>query len=376
MGPHLPYSFELLPLSSCRPMAQPLAHPSERVDPSTLPTGCMWRHILVADVSKITDIFEDGDQDLTAHTRVQYADLGVRADVILHEGEVASGVPMGLLLPDKGLLVSFVTKALSDEQKSAVQALGSSAAALYILPWAEALAELIAHIEIDVAADRPGRRVAVAHELRTAAVKTWVRGTWTTRQANSSCSRWATTQQIGRSRRERNTSSSCTTHKQQSPMPERVKHPVRRAIVGARNASQAVCRWVRSHQGPEQQAQTTEHRLQGNIQVDRVTRRAAARSKAGERSPLPLRIENAWVVQGEHTWSPNQLRWPIQVTAKYRPPMDWGPHLSGPLKTHPEQALIAVPLHLELWHPPTQSCRLCAHDRADLRYRGPCHRPR
>ena len=118
---------------------------------------------------------------------------------------------------------------------------------------------------------------------------------------------------------------------------------------------------------------TTEHCLQGN-QVDRVTRRAAARSKAGERSPLPFHVENAEVVQGEHTWSPKQLRWPIQIPATLQPPMDWGPHLSGLLRTHPEQALIAAPLHLELRHPPTQSCRLCAHDRADLRCHCPCHR--
>ena len=159
-------------------------------------------------------------------------------------------------------------------------------------------------------------------------------------------------------------------------LPERVKHPVRRAIVGARGASQAVCWWVRSHQDHEQQQQTTQHRLQGNIQVDLVTHRAAARSKAGERSPLPFRIDNAWVVQGELTWSQRQLKWPIQVPATLRPPMDLGPHFSDLLRSHPEQALIAAPLHLELWHPPTQSCGLCSHDRADLRYRCPCHRPR
>ena len=56
--------------------------------------------------------------------------------------------------------------------------------------------------------------------------------------------------------------------------------------------------------------------------------------------------------------------------------MDWGPHFSELLQTHPEKALIAAPLHLELWHPPTQSCRLCAHNRADLHYCCPCHRPR
>ena len=159
-------------------------------------------------------------------------------------------------------------------------------------------------------------------------------------------------------------------------LPERVKHPVRRAIVGARGASQAVCWWVRSHQDQEQQFQTTQHWLQGNIQVDLVTRRAAARSKAGERSPLPFRFDNAWVVQGDQTRSQGQLRWPIQIPATLRLPMDWGPHFSELLRSHVEQALIAVPLHLELWHPPTQSCELCAHDRADLRYRCPCHRPR
>ena len=56
--------------------------------------------------------------------------------------------------------------------------------------------------------------------------------------------------------------------------------------------------------------------------------------------------------------------------------MDWGLYLCGLLQTHPEQALIAAPLHLELWHTPSQSCRPCAHDRADLLYRCACHRPR
>ena len=128
--------------------------------------------------------------------------------------------------------------------------------------------------------------------------------------------------------------------------------------------------------GPMRQTQMTGHRLQGNVQVDLVTRRAAAGSKAGERSPLPFRFETASVVRGEQTWSPKQLRWPIQVPATLRPPMDWGPHLLALLRTHLEQALIAGPLHPELWHPPTQSSRLSAHDRADLRYRCPCHRPR
>ena len=151
-------------------------------------------------------------------------------------------------------------------------------------------------------------------------------------------------------------------------LPKRVKHPGRRSVVGARGASQAVCWWVRSHHDLEQQSQTTQHRLRGNTQVDLVTRRAVAQSKAGERSPLPLRIENAWVVEGKQTWSPKQLKWLIQVPDTLRPPMDWGLHFSELLQTHPEQALIAAPLHLELWPPPTQSCGLCAHDRADLRY--------
>ena len=37
--------------------------------------------------------------------------------------------------------------------------------------------------------------------------------------------------------------------------------------------------------------------------------------------------ENAWVVQGEQTWSPKQLKWPIQLPPTLRPPMDRGPHL-------------------------------------------------
>ena len=56
--------------------------------------------------------------------------------------------------------------------------MGSGQAAvnpLYILPWAEALAELIAFVETDVLANWPGRQTAVAHELRTAVLKTRMR---------------------------------------------------------------------------------------------------------------------------------------------------------------------------------------------------------
>ena len=89
-----------------------------------------------------------------------------------------------------------------------------------------------------------------------------------------------------------------------------MKHPVSRAIVGARETSQAVSWWVRSHQDHEQQQQATQHLLQGNTQVDLVTHEAAARSKAGERSPLPFRFDNARVVRRELTWSQRQLKWP------------------------------------------------------------------
>ena len=71
-------------------------------------------------MSKITDIFEDADQELIADNRVQCADLGVKVNAIFHGGEVASGVPMELLLRDKGFLMSFVTKQLSNEQRAAV----------------------------------------------------------------------------------------------------------------------------------------------------------------------------------------------------------------------------------------------------------------
>ena len=81
--------------------------------------------------------------------------------------------------------------------------------------------------------------------------------------------------------------------------------------------------------------------------MDLVTHKAAARSKAGERSPLPFRFDNAWVVQGELTWSQQQLKWPIQVPATLRPPMDLGPHFSELLRSHPEQTLITAHLHQE-----------------------------
>ena len=156
-------------------MAQPLAHQSERVDLSTLPVGSRWRHIASTDVAKITDLYEDADQDLRAHNQVQYTDMGVRADVVLHGGELASGVPAGLLLRDKGLLVSFATRALSADQESAVHALGSGQAAvgnLYIRPWADALTELIAFVEGDVPSHWPQTRTAVSFELRTKVLKT------------------------------------------------------------------------------------------------------------------------------------------------------------------------------------------------------------
>ena len=100
-------------------------------------------------------------------------------DVVLHGGDIATGVPAGLLLRDKGLLVSFATRALSADQITAVHALGSGQAAvgpLYILCWAEALTELTAFVEGDVASHWPPRRTAVAHKLRTKVLKTRMTG--------------------------------------------------------------------------------------------------------------------------------------------------------------------------------------------------------
>ena len=103
--------------------------------------------------------------------------------------------------------------------------------------------------------------------------------------------------------------------------------------------------------------------------------RAALWSARGERTPLPLKMRDVWLVRRVDKCRVSQLAWPIHVNEvhRLRPQQDWGNHFDALLREFPSEALVVAPLHLDLWHPVLQACAQCAHGCADHRYQCSCH---
>ena len=103
--------------------------------------------------------------------------------------------------------------------------------------------------------------------------------------------------------------------------PERVKHPLRKALVESMRRSDAECWWVRSHRPrpdqpqphprPEQGDDET-RRWEGNGGADEVAGEAAKMSARGLVAPLPLVVREVHVVRTPSGVGLKGLKWEIQ----------------------------------------------------------------
>ena len=79
--------------------------------------------------------------------------------------------------------------------------------------------------------------------------------------------------------------------------PEKVKHPLRRALVESVRRSDAECWWVRSHRPRPETGWDEARRWEGNGGADEVEGEAAKMSARGVVAPLPLAVRNVHVVR-------------------------------------------------------------------------------
>ena len=97
----------------------------QEVDVGTLPQGVQWKHVSVADVIHIDDVYTTPDAEpagVVDGAVTKWMDCSVCADVTLTSGAPATEFLAAFFMQDKLLWVSLTMRNLSDTQTAAIRA--------------------------------------------------------------------------------------------------------------------------------------------------------------------------------------------------------------------------------------------------------------
>ena len=126
---------------------------NQRVDLNTLPADRRWKHIAVADVIRVDDVYDiaPGDpaaSDVTDAKGARYQDFGVLAGITLATSASASRVLMLFNLQDQVLPSAWVCKDILGDQLATVRKL-LGVENLVQGTWRRAQDDLMAHVMED-----------------------------------------------------------------------------------------------------------------------------------------------------------------------------------------------------------------------------------
>ena len=95
----------------------------QRVNLSTMPSEERWRHVKIAMITRVDDLYASAtapDENMTCDKGIRWKSLGVQADVTMAMGLGGTKVPILFLLQKPVLLAGFAAKDLSEARVGAL----------------------------------------------------------------------------------------------------------------------------------------------------------------------------------------------------------------------------------------------------------------
>ena len=127
---------------------------NQRVDLNTLPPDRRWKHIAVANIICMDDMYDNrpgalAARDLTDAKGARRHDLGASADITMATSAAALRVPIWLVLQDHVLMSAWACKDICEDQVDTLRRL-PGLKNLVQGKWRRAKDERIAHMTEDV----------------------------------------------------------------------------------------------------------------------------------------------------------------------------------------------------------------------------------
>ena len=160
-------------------------------------------------------------------------------------------------------------------------------------------------------------------------------------------------------------------------LPERQRHPLKRALRSSIGEVAAAHWWVKSNQ--EVSALVTQEDVlkMGNISADAQATEVSPWSAKGRCMAVPPPVQAMYGARPTAQGS-TYMEWCIHARSTWRPPRVLHARMEQFLRESPETGIWLAPLHVGMWHPRLEACT--RYERHEVMTRPcpcpcPCHRP-